>query len=187
MSKIKGIKITGVHIDKLFDEIEIRKPNIVLLELEKVKVDIFFLLKLIKQKYPQLKIIVLSDLSDINKARKLLSADLDGYLDKSVTKDELRTAAIKVYKGEKFYCQKVSEILKEMLNTQNEAPILSKRELEILNYIAQGLSNKEIGEKLFLSEYTVLTHRRNIMKKLKVNSTPQLIIKSIKHGYINID
>ena len=72
-----------------------------------------------------------------------------------------------------------------MSSSDNKIASLTEREIEILKCIADGLSNKEIGEQLFISHRTVDTHRTNLMKKLEVNNIAGLIRYALKNGFVN--
>ncbi|AFN74661.1 fimbrial Z protein signal transducer [Melioribacter roseus P3M-2] len=98
----------------------------------------------------------------------------------------MQRAALKVYNDQKYYSQDISRKIFDPEFNRTLSEKLSEREYEILRHIAEGLNNKEIGRLLFISEFTVLTHRRNIMRKLNVKNTPQLIVESIKRGLISI-
>ena len=193
LQKIRGFEVYGVDENGIISEIEKLKPEILVLEIEILKQDSFRLLSEIKNAFPNLKILVLLDIDNKQKLLKILQYQLDGYLLKNTSQAELIEAANTLHKGEKYYGKEIHNFVMNSLfdRTRNdyEQKIknnLSNREREILQEISTGKNNREIADQLFISEHTVLTHRRNIMRKLKVKSTPQLIITSFKHGLINI-
>ena len=193
LQKIKGFEVYGAEESGIISEIEKLKPEILVLEIEILKQDSFRLLSEIKNAFPNLKILVLLDIDNKQKLLKILQYQLDGYLLKNTSQGELIEAANTIHKGEKYYSKEIHNYVMNSLfdRTRNdyEQKIknnLSNREREILQEIITGKNNREIADQLFISEHTVLTHRRNIMRKLKVKSTPQLIITSFKHGLINI-
>ena len=106
----------------------------------------------------------------------------------SADEEEILNAINSISKGEKFICHKIIDIIldkpKNILDDDCKPINLSIRELEIIQQNALGLSAKEIGEKLFISTHTVYTHKKNIMKKLQINSSSELILFAIKHGII---
>jgi DNA-binding NarL/FixJ family response regulator len=124
---------------------------------------------------------------------QILQYKLDGYLLKNTTKEELISAAQTVFKGESYYSSSINKIMLDDIVTSHPPEInenvteLSMREKEVLTLIAAGRNNEEIAELLFISSNTVLTHRRNIMRKLNVNSTPQLILTGVRRGIISIN
>jgi DNA-binding NarL/FixJ family response regulator len=113
---------------------------------------------------------------------------VDGYLLKNSGKEELINAIKSVMSGNKYFDSGVTLSLLNNKNTDSkikENHDLTEREIEILKLIADGFTNKEIGEKLFISHRTVDTHRTNMMRKLEVNNIARLIGFAIKNGLIN--
>lgn len=193
LQKIKGFDVYGADESEILPSIKKIKPEILILEIEVLKQDSFQLLSEIKTLYPKLKILVLLDIENKQKLVKILKIELNGYLLKNTSREELIAATIAIHRGERYYSREINnyvidsitkpELEKSNIKAENK---LSCREKEILNEIISGKNNREIADVLFISEHTVLTHRRNIMRKLKVKSTPQLIIKSFKHGYVSL-
>lgn len=134
----------------------------------------------IKQVKPFVKIIVVSMLSDASVVSKMLKAGADGFINKDSGKDELLRALEKVLLGEKYISPEISNELlfhnAERSNQTTEGNIhLTPRELEITGHIVNGLTNKEIAARLFLSPVTVETHRKNILAKLRLKNTASLV------------
>ena len=134
----------------------------------------------IKQVKPFVKIIVVSMLSDASVVSKMLKAGADGFINKDSGKDELLRALEKVLLGEKYISPEISNELlfhnAERTNQPTEGDIhLTPRELEITGHIVNGLTNKEIAARLFLSPVTVETHRKNILAKLRLKNTASLV------------
>jgi len=193
LQKIKDFEVFGASEEGITSEIEKLEPDLLIIEIDILKADSYKLLSEIKEKFPRLKIIVLLDLEDEEKLFHILRLKLDGYLLKNVSQDELIDAAKCVFKGEKYFSKEYHSYVLEHLACRNNdyrvrgyKESLSGREREILQLIVTGINNAEIAGKLYISENTVLTHRRNIMKKLKVRNTAQLIITGLKEGIISI-
>lgn len=142
--------------------------------------------KRIKQEKPYVKIIAVSMHSDASVVSKMLKAGADGYINKDTGKTELLTALEKVMRGEKYISPEISNILFLHLNDRSvqseegEKP-LTPREIEIIRYIADGLTNQEIAQKLFLSVVTVDTHRKNILAKLHLKNSAALVKYAAEH------
>jgi two-component system response regulator NreC len=135
------------------------------------------------------KVIVLSMHNEAGMIKSLTALGAQGYLLKSSSQEELLTAIIKVAGGNRFYSTDVTlSILNKSNTNTNEisqpAEQLTERETEILKFIAEGFSNKEIGAKLFISHRTVDTHRTNLMRKLNVGNIAGLISYAIKNGMV---
>lgn len=139
-----------------------------------------------------MKVLVLSMHADDLYINQCFEAGANGYLLKDFKKEELYTAIERIMKGEKFVSRSVSQILadsfinKEYNSVSNNGQKveITKREKEIIELISHGLSNKEIAEKLFVSISTVDAHRYNILKKLEVKNTAEMITKAIKYRLI---
>jgi DNA-binding NarL/FixJ family response regulator len=192
LQNIEGFEVFGTSEDGILSEIEKFKPDILLVEVDIIKTGSYKLLSEIKENFPELKIIVLLDLGDEEKLFHILKFKLDGYLLKNISREELIHAANCVFKGEKYFSKEYHSYVLEHLagrdnnKTNGFSEALSEREKEIMQLIVTGINNAEIAGKLYISENTVLTHRRNIMKKLKVKNTAQLILTSLKEGIISI-
>jgi len=140
----------------------------------------------IHEKYKSIKIIMLTMHSESAMIKNLIEIGAHGYLLKNSSKEELVDAIYKVAKGAKYFS---SEVTMSMLNPEksktSEIQIdFTQREIEIIHLLADGLTNKEIGDKLFISHRTVDTHRTNIMKKVGVNNVAGLISFAIKNGLV---
>ncbi len=135
--------------------------------------------KIIKEQHPHVKIIVVSMLSDASVIAKLLKAGADAFIIKNTGKEELLRAITKVINGEKYISQELSFNLyhhfSKKNNTAEKQDHLTPRELEIIKYIGEGMTNHEIAFKLFLSPSTVDTHRKNVLAKLELKNTAALI------------
>ncbi len=107
-----------------------------------------------------------------------MDCGVECFVTKGCSKDEILLAIKAAAKGEKFFCNKVLDfIIERSFSPKNDCDStkLTKREVEILKLSGEGLSNKEIADKLFLSLHTVYTHRKNIMKKLDIKSNSEFI------------
>jgi DNA-binding NarL/FixJ family response regulator len=107
---------------------------------------------------------------------------------KTAGKEELFEAINATLKGKKYYSNELLEILFEVTDrktTAEDTVQLTNSEIEIVRFIADGLTTKEIAAKKFISYHTVITHRKNIFRKLGVSSVSELIMHAIKAGWIN--
>jgi DNA-binding NarL/FixJ family response regulator len=142
--------------------------------------------KLIKQERPDIKIVVVSMQCDAAIVNKMLKAGADAFINKDTGKEELLKAIEKVMDDEKYISPQISLNLFTHLNDRNvhindDVKHLTPREIEIIRYIADGLTNHEIADKLFLSHVTVDTHRKNILAKLQIKNTASLVKYAAEH------
>ena len=160
-----------------------KRPNIVLLDINMTPINGFDVLKMIRKLSPGSKVIAVSMHSQPAYAKKMLRLGARGYVTKNSPRQEMLDAIMEVNQGNIYICQEVKNILSEQMMAEEDTATglnqLSEREIEVINLIRDGLSSKEIGDKLGISIKTVEVHRHNILKKLKVKNTASLI------NYIN--
>ncbi len=145
-------------------------------------------IKNVKEQHPTIELLVIS--SDDNKENiyDVINSGVLRFLTKKCDAHEINEAFRAIIRGEKFFCASIFNFIFEMSFSQNNYssnPLpLSARELEIVQLIAQGLVAKEIGRKLNLSTHTVYTHRKNIMEKLKLRRSSELVLFAVNKGLI---
>lgn len=168
---------------------EALSPHVILMDIDMPILSGIQATKEIKKLNDEVKIIIISMHNDKPVINKLVKIGADGYLLKNTSSDEIKIALNTVVSGQKYFSDDVKEILKnERKNDNVGQPVmesLTLREVEIIELVAEGLTNKEIGEKLFISHRTVDTHRTNLMKKLGVTNVAGLIRFAFKHKIIN--
>jgi len=136
------------------------------------------LCKEVTQLYPAIKVIGLSTFSQLSFISKMLDNGADGYLLKNASKEEMLLALTSVMQGKKYLSREASDMLKRP--SDDGIPTLTRREIEILQLIAEGLTNAKIAEKLFVSATTVDTHRKHLLEKFKAKNTAALISLAAK-------
>ena len=145
-------------------------------------------IKNVKEQHPTIELLVIS--SDDNKENiyDIINSGVLRFLTKKCDAHEINEAFRAIIRGEKFFCASIFNFIFEMSFSQNNYssnPLpLSARELEIVQLIAQGLVAKEIGKKLNLSTHTVYTHRKNIMEKLKLKRSSELVLFAVNKGLL---
>jgi DNA-binding NarL/FixJ family response regulator len=156
-----------------------KKPRIVLMDINMSPVNGFEATKLVRQYSPGSRVIGISMHSMPAYARKMLQIGAMGYVTKNSSKDELMNAIVEVSSGKKYICDEVKNILAQQeLEEENSKPdlnSLSRREIDIVKLIKEGLSSREIALRLDISLKTVEVHRYNILKKLNLKNTAALV------------
>ncbi|MFM2363647.1 MAG: DNA-binding response regulator [Sphingobacteriales bacterium] len=156
-----------------------KRPHIVLMDINMAPMNGFDATEKIRKVSPSSKIIGVSMHSQPAYAKKMLQIGARGYVTKNSSKEEMYKAIIEVYKGNKYVCDEIKNIISEQLLDENQsAPTinsLTDREIQIVNQIREGLSSKEIAAKLDISLKTVEVHRHNILKKLKLKNSASLV------------
>ena len=151
-------------------------PDIVLLDISMPPDTGIDLLPTIKTRFPAVRCIMLTMHADVQYVLRSLRQGADGYLLKDTDEEELKTAIREVYAGNKYFKNKISDLIVANLSGEpSPETLLSEREIQIVRLVAEGKITKEIADQLFVSVRTVETHRSRIMKKLEVANTAEMI------------
>jgi two-component system, NarL family, nitrate/nitrite response regulator NarL len=143
------------------------------------------LFRKIKPLYPKMKVAVLSMHDEVSLVRSVLKEGVHGYLLKNIQQFELRNALKQIAMGYPYVSPEITKIIMTEFNQPEEkSELLTERELEILRLIAKEYSNKQMAEKLFISERTVETHRKNIFRKTNTNTLVGLIKFAFEHKLV---
>jgi DNA-binding NarL/FixJ family response regulator len=156
--------------------------DVVLMDISMPGMEGIELCALLKEKYSHVMILGLSTFNQGLYIKKMMEHGASGYILKNSSKEELIQAIHAVQEGGIFFSGQVGEALKEYQRSSRvELAVLSGREKEILGLIAEGLTNPQIAEKLFLSQFTVDSHRKNLLAKLNVRNTASLIRVAVEN------
>ncbi|TNJ47072.1 response regulator transcription factor [Tamlana fucoidanivorans] len=159
--------------------------DIVLLDIGMPHMDGFEVLNKIKALNASIKPIIISMHDDGNYIAKCAKSGAYGYLLKNTDQEELIKVIRIVSQGKKYFSPSISEKMINFMSVQSVSKdILSNKETEVLGLISEGLTTKEIAAKLFVSSRTIETHRANILKKLEVKNTAELIKKATQMNLI---
>lgn len=138
------------------------------------------------ERRPDLRIICLSMYGDEKYYSRMVEAGAKGFLLKDSSIEEVFAAIDAVMNNEEYICNEVMKALSEAMRRNEEADILSEREMDVLIGICRGLSTQEIAEKLFISKRTVDSHRANILEKTGSKNTASLVVYAIKHNLVEV-
>lgn len=176
---INGVARTGKQVTDLLRELP---TDVVLMDLNLPDAEGIEILPTLKKSFSNTRVLVMTIQDDPRLVKAVLRAGADGYILKSGATEELFQAIEQVVEGYTFTGSGVL-LLESSQTTRHSHPDktfarkhgLTRREIEIMRYIGQALNNKEIATRLFISDQTVSVHRKNIMRKLRVNNTATLI------------
>lgn len=173
----------------LMNQSKFYKPDLIIIDYTSVNYSLEGVQQIVK-KYPKAKILAITELQSNEIIAKGLKMGITSHLLKDCDQDEIVEAIYKTAKGEKFMCGKITNaILQEKSVNASEYSCegmnISEREMEIITLIAEGYSNKEVADKLFLSTHTITTHRKNIMNKLGVNNTAGLVLFAVRENLVS--
>lgn len=163
--------------------------DMILLDLDMPVMDGWDAAKKIVNRYPKVYIIMVSMHDDLKLISDLIEIGVHGYLLKSADPSEMKTAIHSILNHQFYYNQLVSKALhRKVLNTNHKfkQSNLTKREIEIVEMICKELTMKEISEKLSLSEQTIHTHRKNIMRKIDAKNSISIVRFALKNGLISL-
>lgn len=146
---------------------------------------------IIRQHFPKVSILAITYPQPKAVVSKALEYGIVSYLWKDCGEEEIIEAIYSTSKNQKFLCGKVVDLLLQKSQFYASGKVscegvkLTEREIEVLQSITEGLANKQIADKLFISSHTVMTHRKNIMSKLKINNMASLVMYAVRENLVN--
>jgi DNA-binding NarL/FixJ family response regulator len=159
-----------------------QQPDVILMDISMPEKSGVELCAELRSLYPSVFVIGLSTFNQFTYINSMMENGASGYLLKNASKQEIITAIKIVATGKTYLSDEAASILKNAAH--QDSPVLTRRENEVLRLIAEGLTNPEIANKLFLSLSTVDTHRKSLMRKLNIKNTALLIRFAIEHKLI---
>ncbi|MBX9852237.1 MAG: response regulator transcription factor [Cytophagaceae bacterium] len=175
--EVIGEAENGKELIRIISELT---PDILLLDITMPQLNGLEAIAQLKKVNPDIKFIVLTMHEEREYVLNSIKSGASGYLLKNIEREELEKAIKRVYEGGKYFSPSVSNILAEtiMKSDKEEITEISPREKEVLRYVAEGNSTKQIASILNISDRTVESHRINLLKKLRVHNTAELIRKA---------
>lgn len=193
--QVEGIEVLGEAAtgDDLVGLVQSFQPDVVVVDFLADEFDID-VVRRVKAAHPSTRVLAITTQQSGHTLVNALRAGVDSYIKKDCDLGEVEDAIRETAKGGTFFCgQILDRIRQESINVEDldTLPLtcdpihLSGRETEVLQLIAEGLTNTQVAEKLFLSTHTVTTHRKNIMSKLGVNNTAAMVMYAVKTGLVS--
>lgn len=185
LSRISFVSITGLTggADEAMEHIKGDTPDIVITDISMPGTSGVELTAKICKEYPGVKIIAMSTFNERSLISQMVQQGASGYLLKNASREQIEEALLTV-KENKLYMNLDLEWNDQGLQQMGKTPLLTSREKEVLSLIAEGFTNAQIAEKIFVSPYTVDSHRKNLLTKFEVSNTAGLIKLAAKHGLI---
>jgi len=176
-----------------FDLVEEHQPDVAVLDIRMPRVTGVEATRKIKQRFPHVRVLILTAYDDDPYVFALLQAGADGYVLKTATGDELIRAVRTVHRGESALSPQIaSKVVQQAVSGRpaaaaDQVETLTDRELDVLRLAARGLTNRAIGHDLGISHRTVQGHLQNVYGKLDVSSRTEAVTEALRRGWIVID
>ncbi|HAL95465.1 MAG: DNA-binding response regulator [Chitinophagaceae bacterium] len=174
-------------VDQAVEFVKTRRPDLILMDINMSPINGFDATKIILREVPDALVVAISMHALPAYARRMFQMGAKGYVTKNSSKEEFVSAILEVKSGNKFICEEIKNIVAQQeLEDGGGHPdmnSLSKREIEVVQLIKEGLSSKEIAKSLNISLKTVEVHRYNILRKLKLKNTASLVNFINAQGY----
>jgi len=191
ISKLGYAKIVG-EAENGLDFLRVREQeeaDIVLMDVDMPVMDGIEATRKAVEKYPGIKIIALSMFRDESCIQDMIGAGARGFLLKNIRKEVLDRALQAVYNGRTYYSEELWDFFTRSMSRDDKPEDevnITKREREVLQLLAEGLTNKEIASRMFVSERTIVGHKSNLLAKTNCKNTISLLAYAIKHGLVVI-
>ena len=172
-------------------QIEEQQPDVVIMDLVMPEMSGLTAIQIIKSKFPGVEILVVSSFVDEQKVLNAIQMGASGYIMKDANPKELARAVRSASRGEMYLDPKATHFLSQGLRSEDAQTLpgaeLTERELEVLQLITRGLSNKDIAQDLHISLKTVKSHVSSILSKLGLSSRLQAALFALRHGLVTMD
>lgn len=167
------------------------KPDVVIMDIAMPGLNGIDATRQITRRDPDIKVIILSMHADESYILRALGAGAKGYLLKESTETDVLPAVRSVQEGKPYFTPSIARVLLEdyirvmkQNNVQDSYELLTEREKEVLQLLAEGKSNKDVAQLLNLSPHTIDSHRTNLMHKLELHNTAELVLYAVRKGII---
>lgn len=181
----EDISIVGTanNGEELMALVRLKRPNMVITDIRMPKMDGITATKLIKKEFPEIKVLAFTMFDQVDAIEQMVAAGAAGYILKNSSLKEVHEAIIKVHKGETYFDGNINTNALELKPSSKIKGVLTKRQIEILELIAQGKTSREISDLLFIGVHTVDTHRKNMVRILGLKGKGELMRYSLDKKY----
>jgi DNA-binding NarL/FixJ family response regulator len=168
-----------------FKGLALIEPDILILDINLPDINSVEHVAKLRQNHPAMKIIALSVHNEYAVINSILSEGASGYIQKNAAGHEIVDGIHQVYLGKRFLCSQTSRVMeRKMTDELRSVPKITRREKEILQEAAKGLTTPQIADLLFISPHTVESHRKNLIEKFKVKNITSVIKLALEYGLI---
>lgn len=183
--QISFVEITGTapNAYEAIERIKENIPDIVITDINMPEVSGIELTAKIRKEFPAVRVVAMSTFKERSYISQMIQSGASGYLVKSASREEIEEAILSVFEGKLYMSLDINLSAADKAEL-NAVPVLSSREKEVLQLIADGFTNPQIATKLFISLHTVDSHRKNLLTKFAVNNTASLIKLAAKHNMV---
>jgi DNA-binding NarL/FixJ family response regulator len=177
-----GIELVGhaMNAASCLAFLQQQQPDLILMDINLPDQSGIDLCKQVREKYPSVFVLGLSTFNQQSFIQRMMDNGASGYILKNASADELKAAVVTVIKGRTYLSSEASKMLRTP--AAEEGPILTRREKEVLEWIAGGLTNAEISAKLAIGVTTVETYRKNLLEKFQARNVAELVHLAMKSG-----
>lgn len=192
INRLKYAKVTGEAANgkEFLEMLPKDEPDIVLMDIQMPLMNGIEATRAALDEYPDLKIVALTMFDDEEYVQRMIDAGAKGFLLKNITKDILDQALQAIQTGKNYYSPELFNFFTKKVvsepKAEEEEVQLTRREKEVLQLICDGLTNKEIADRLFISERTVVGHKSNLLAKTNTKSSVGLLSYAIKHRLVEV-
>jgi DNA-binding NarL/FixJ family response regulator len=190
-----GFEIIGEAADakELFDLLKHTQPEITVLDIALPGMSGIEITKRLHNDFPGIRILILSMHTSEEFIFNAINSGARGYLPKNTSRKELIEAIYAIHRGEEYFDESISNVIlksyikkakSDLPDAEDNENLLSKREIEVLRLFAEGMTNQEIADKLFISIRTVESHKNHIMARLELKTTVDLVKFAIRNNII---
>lgn len=186
LEKEENIQVVGESVDgiQVLDLMKKQEVDVVVMDIEMPNLNGVEATKIIRKDYPKTKVLILTMYNKKDFIVNLMKYGASGYILKNKTESELINAIHNVHNGKTHYSLDVLDTAISVNEHHDDQGTLTEREEQVLIKMAEGYKSREISKLLYISEATVNTHRRNILSKLNLTNTAQVVRYAIRKGYI---
>ena len=181
----KDIEVVGyaMNAESCLHFLALNATDVILMDINMPGKNGIQLCKEVKEKYPSVMVLALSTYNQDSYIRQMMENGASGYILKNTDKEELTEAIHSIYNGDKYLSFEVNKMIRSHPR-DHQLPLLTRREKEVLAMVMEGYTTPEIAQKLFISEATVNSHRRNLLDKMQAKNTVSLIKIAIENKLV---